>query len=218
MGLIALDICTITEGALLLDISLDATTMERMMSSLCYHIDTIGQVLRGVAPLSQQPVQVSQLLAHAMSLVERDQDAAIAVMRRASALALRAPVSKKNLQAATPAGLAQWQADRIKRHIEQYYFHPFTLNEMAEVAHVSRTNFSTSFRATFGTSPTEYVSRFRAERAMKLMTDTDDPLSKIALDCGFANQSHLSRVFRRITMQTPNAWRRAARTKNSIGA
>ena len=41
------------------------------------------------------------------------------------------------------------------------------------------------------------------------MLSTDAPLSEIALDCGLADQAHLSRLFRRIVGETPRAWRRA---------
>lgn len=183
------------------------------MSGLSYQIDNIGDVLRGVAPLSRQPPQVTQLLAHAMSLVERDQYAALAVMRRASALASRAIVFDENVKASTRGGLAPWQAERIRLHIEKNCTRRIHSQELAKIARLSTSYFSTAFRSTFGTSPADYVSRLRADRAMHLMVDTDNSLSQIALDCGFADQSHLSRVFRRITMHTPAAWRRAARAK-----
>ena len=47
------------------------------------------------------------------------------------------------------------------------------------------------------------------------MLTTDEPLSQIALACGLCDQSHFTRVFRRIVGESPNAWRRrviAART------
>jgi len=44
--------------------------------------------------------------------------------------------------------------------------------------------------------------------AQELMLSTNDPLSQIALACGFADQSHLSKQFRRRLGQTPSVWRR----------
>jgi AraC-like DNA-binding protein len=46
------------------------------------------------------------------------------------------------------------------------------------------------------------------EYAKQRMLTTNAPLCEIALDCGLADQSHLSRVFRRVTGTTPSAWRR----------
>jgi AraC family transcriptional regulator len=53
------------------------------------------------------------------------------------------------------------------------------------------------------------VIRRRVERAQGLMLATDASLSDIALDCGLADQSHLTRLFRRIVGESPRAWRRA---------
>ncbi|WP_367571972.1 helix-turn-helix transcriptional regulator [Pseudorhizobium pelagicum] len=70
---------------------------------------------------------------------------------------------------------------------------------------------SAAFRVSFGTSPHDYICRRRIDQAKHLMITTETPLSEIALDCGFADQSHLSRVFRRLTGHTPAAWRRVMR-------
>jgi AraC family transcriptional regulator len=43
------------------------------------------------------------------------------------------------------------------------------------------------------------------------MVQTDAPLSHIALQCGFVDQAHLCRQFRKVTGETPAAWRRARR-------
>jgi AraC-like DNA-binding protein len=42
-----------------------------------------------------------------------------------------------------------------------------------------------------------------------LMLTTDAPLGQIALDCGLADQAHLSRLFKQMVGDTPAAWRRA---------
>jgi AraC-like DNA-binding protein len=46
------------------------------------------------------------------------------------------------------------------------------------------------------------------EKAQRLMLLTDDPLAQIALDCGLADQAHLSRWFRRLIGVSPAAWRK----------
>lgn len=155
--------------------------------------------------------QVTRLLAHAMSLIERDQDEAMEFVRRASALSSDPGRRSEKPGLVTRGGLAPWQAERVKRHIEQNHATRINLEDLTQITRLSSSYFSTAFRVTFGTSPHDYVCRRRVEHARHLMVTTDNPLSEIALDCGFSDQSHLTRVFRRVTAQTPAAWRRRAR-------
>jgi transcriptional regulator GlxA family with amidase domain len=52
------------------------------------------------------------------------------------------------------------------------------------------------------------------ERAQGLMLKSNAPLAQIAIDCGFADQAHLSRLFLQFTGESPGSWRRA----RAIGA
>ncbi len=86
------------------------------------------------------------------------------------------------------------------------------LPPMAEIAtqvgvhpvHLSRT-----FTRFHGCTMGEYVRRLRVERAAAELRTTDRPLSAIALDAGFADQAHFSRVFKRIMGETPARFRNA---------
>ncbi len=145
-----------------------------------------------------------------MALVERDEQSAVAFVRKASAIAERQGTEP----APTPpnrGGLAPWQVDRVKRHIDDTLADRIGLGDLARLTRLSTSYFATAFRVSFGTSPHDYICRCRVERAKALMTSTERPLCEIALDCGFADQSHLSRVFRRMTGHTPAAWRRGMR-------
>jgi AraC family transcriptional regulator len=51
--------------------------------------------------------------------------------------------------------------------------------------------------------------RRRVERAQGLMLRSDVSLAQIAIDCGFADQAHFNKSFRRILGESPGAWRRA---------
>ena len=85
--------------------------------------------------------------------------------------------------------------------------------EMAAIAaevgvhpvHLART-----FREHHGTTMGDYLRRLRVERARAQLAATAKPLSQIALEAGFADQAHFTRVFRTIVGATPGAYRRAA--------
>lgn len=106
-------------------------------------------------------------------------------------------------------GLAPWQVRTLAAHVETNLDKPIRSAELATVVRLNPAYFCRVFRETFGEPPLQYIRRRRIERAQTLMLSTDTSLSQIALDCGFSDQAHFSRLFRRITGDTPRAWRRA---------
>lgn len=69
-------------------------------------------------------------------------------------------------------------------------------------------NFCRAFRAKFGRTPQEWRVDARLERAKTLMLGTTLSLTHIALECGFAEQSHFNHTFLRRVGFSPGAWRR----------
>jgi AraC-like DNA-binding protein len=71
--------------------------------------------------------------------------------------------------------------------------------------------FVRAFRQTTGAPPYRWLRGIRVERAKLLLFNSSLSLSQIAYECGFADQSHLTRVFAESIGLTPGAWRRARR-------
>ena len=117
------------------------------------------------------------------------------------------------IAAATPeqvrGGLAPWQVRKVTSYVEAHLDRSIRNEDLAALARLTPSHFGRAFRNSLGEPPHEYVIRRRVERAQGLMLSTDAPLSEIALDCGLADQSHLTRLFRRIAGESPRAWRRA---------
>ncbi len=105
-------------------------------------------------------------------------------------------------------GLLAWQIRRLKDYVEAHLAESICVQDMAAVLGLSPSHFCRSFRLSVAISPHNYVMRRRIERAQTLMLTTNAPLIRIATDCGLADQAHLNRVFRRLTGETPGAWRR----------
>lgn len=76
---------------------------------------------------------------------------------------------------------------------------------------LSRGYFIRGFKESTGKTPHQWALSRRVEQARGMLTDSDMSLADIALACGFADQSHFTRVFSRITGLPPGGWRRAAR-------
>jgi AraC family transcriptional regulator len=106
-------------------------------------------------------------------------------------------------------GLSPWQIRKVTAHIEAHLDRPIRNEDLAAIVRLNPSHFCRAFRNSLGEPPHAYVIRRRVERAQGLMLSTDASLSDIALDCGLADQSHLTRLFRRIVGDSPRAWRRA---------
>ena len=106
------------------------------------------------------------------------------------------------------ACLAPWQTRKVKEFIDLSLGSTIRLRDCASKARLSSSYFSHAFKATFGTTVCHYIRRRRVERAQQLMLSSKEPLSQIALACGFADQAHYCRVFRNVVGLSPKAWRR----------
>lgn len=84
-----------------------------------------------------------------------------------------------------------------------------SLAELAKIAQVHPAHLARTFRAVYGCTLGEYTRRLRIARARELLSSSGMPLSRIAIQCGFADQSHFTRVFRRVVGVTPAAYRSA---------
>lgn len=82
-----------------------------------------------------------------------------------------------------------------------------SVREMAGTAGVHRVQFSRAFRDHFGATVASYVRGRRVDHAWHLLRETDKPLSLVAFEAGFADQSHMCRVLRGATGLSPGAVR-----------
>jgi AraC family transcriptional regulator len=108
----------------------------------------------------------------------------------------------------TGGGLAPWQKRRVTDHIEAHLDGPIRVADLAELARLSASYLSVAFKQSFGLSLKMFITCRRVERAQMLMLSTDQTLVQISLACGFCDQAHLCRWFRRISGRTPKSWRR----------
>jgi AraC family transcriptional regulator len=104
--------------------------------------------------------------------------------------------------------LARWQINRVRTFIDQHLTECIRVSDLSAIARSSPSYFSCAFKRTFGASPHAYLMRRRISMAVELMLGSDAPLSEIAISCGFADQAHFSRQFRRTMGYTPSTWRR----------
>ncbi|WP_136626558.1 AraC family transcriptional regulator [Bradyrhizobium macuxiense] len=106
------------------------------------------------------------------------------------------------------AGLAEHQLKRLRDFVDTNLESEIRLESMASACGLSTKSFIRIFKASTGKSPYQYVIAARIERAKRLIEEEQEGLAEVALRCGFSHQEHLTRVFRRLTGQTPGQYRR----------
>lgn len=109
-------------------------------------------------------------------------------------------------------GLAPWQARRVVDHIHANMETPIRVEDMASLTRLSTSYFFRAFKLSFSLSPHAYVLTLRLARACELLLGSNEQMSQIAVACGFADQAHFSRVFRREMGCAPGLWRRERRS------
>jgi AraC-like DNA-binding protein len=93
--------------------------------------------------------------------------------------------------------------------IEQNYASDLTVSDIAAAVHVSPFHIARLFRRVLGVSPHQYLIQVRVNSARSLLTagSGQRSLAEIAAAVGFADQSHLTRHFKRATGVTPSQFR-----------
>jgi AraC-like DNA-binding protein len=158
--------------------------------------------------------RIRSLVGRAVNCLERDRSQACQYLKdaytllgEASAAATRASCPVLSPQ---HGGLATWQARRAMEYIEAHLGEKMTAEDIAAVIGLSKSHFSRAFKSSLASPPMAYVAARRVERAKQMIVSGAETLAEVALACGFADQSHLNRQFRRVTGVTPGQWRRSS--------
>jgi AraC-like DNA-binding protein len=106
-------------------------------------------------------------------------------------------------------GLAAWQARRAKEILSANLDARVPLKEVARECGLSVSHFSRAFRHSMGVAPHDWLLTRRVDAAKQKLRDNRLTLADVALACGFADQSHLTRVFTSKVGMSPGVWRRA---------
>ena len=91
--------------------------------------------------------------------------------------------------------------------MEHNYSRELTVEELADVCKLNRSYFSKIFKENMGCPPQEFLIRLRLSKAADLMKGTGNSIGVIAAQCGYPNQLHFSRAFRKRYGLSPREWR-----------
>jgi transcriptional regulator GlxA family with amidase domain len=95
----------------------------------------------------------------------------------------------------------------LLEYLRDHYHEPITNQQLARLARMSVRAFERKFHGCFHITPQKYLRRLRLHIASRALVYTNQPLVKVALSCGFVDQSHFAREFRRQFGSTPRDYR-----------
>jgi AraC family transcriptional regulator len=88
-----------------------------------------------------------------------------------------------------------------------------SLATLAKLAALSRFHLIRMFRHVYGETPHQCLTRLRVDEARRRLRRSEDPISNIALDCGFTTHAHFTAAFRHRMGVTPTAYRQQVRLR-----
>lgn len=151
---------------------------------------------QALVPALENPRQASQLFLDQVSL-------AIVVHLTQAYGGLHFPTRKKGT-------LAPWQERRATEFLAGNVAGDFSIAELAAACDLSRSYFIKAFKESFDRTPHRWLMEYRVAKARDMLL-TDMSIVEIAAVCGFADQSHFTRVFSSVAGEPPGIWRRRNR-------
>ncbi|MFW5844892.1 MAG: helix-turn-helix domain-containing protein [Planctomycetota bacterium] len=116
----------------------------------------------------------------------------------------RAYSAEQSPQARNVYGLAE-----VLTAMERDLAHPFTVHELAAIAHVSVSSLQRLFRRALDATPVEHLNRLRIRRACDLLRDPRRSVGEVARTVGIADSNYFARLFRREMTCSPRGFRRS---------
>jgi AraC-like DNA-binding protein len=189
------------------------------MAHLDFHLETAALQRRLAASGAHADLAVPRMISASPSLVTLGRLAAgeVQTPRRGEMLLdglLSATLGEifadgPPVELSASGGLAPYQFAAVERHLRANLTRYVSVAELAQAAGLSESWFSHSFKQHRNETPQRWQARVRLDAARELMADPVLSLADIAHATGFADQAHLSRLFRAAFGEPPSAWRRA---------
>jgi AraC-like DNA-binding protein len=136
------------------------------------------------------------------------------VTRMAEAFLLRAirdhVLTRANGDRGLPGILRDPPIARVLGSIHRRPEHPWTVDELANEANLSRSGFAARFKTRVGATPQAYLQRYRFSKAVQLLQTTDAKIHEVARQVGYDSESSFSKAFKRRIGRSPGAYRVAS--------
>ena len=146
-------------------------------------------------------------LAEEMRLEYTDKLAGWEVLVRAKLLELMVYLSRTYLHTESIEAHALLRVGNVIGALESDYAKNWSLEELVDVAHMSRSNLMQIFHKATGQAPIEYLLRLRLQKATELLLNSELSITEIAFRVGFNDGNYFTRQFNRVYQQSPRTYR-----------
>jgi AraC family transcriptional regulator len=177
-----------------------------------FHVEIAPRCLavlrdEGCVPSDSTVLTAGPLVTLSLSLYRefRQTDTASALAIEGLSLEILGALLRSRLRA--DARHPRW-LERAREHVHDDVARTLSVESVAADVGVSAVRLSRAFRRAFGESLGSYQRRLRVRLACERLRDSSLSLAEIALDAGFTDQSHFTRVFKRLIGATPAVFRR----------
>ena len=96
---------------------------------------------------------------------------------------------------------------RVRDYMHAHFAQDVTVEQLSAVANVSRVHLTRAFTRARGIAPHAYLNTLRVNAAKDLMRSSSKALADVALEVGYADQSHFCRRFKGATGMAPSLWK-----------
>lgn len=101
----------------------------------------------------------------------------------------------------------------VLEYITKNYMTPITIDDLADLCHLSTTHFRRKFHEIMGTAPLDFLNSTRIEEACKQLKSTDASILSISEQVGFQSISSFNRCFSKLMGESPKQWRKGAHSE-----
>lgn len=102
---------------------------------------------------------------------------------------------------------SDYSVARAQHYIEQHYMENITVEKLANLGYMSKTSFNRRFKNEIGITPIEYLIEVRIKMAKLMLKRKDNPMTDIAMRCGFGSSAHFSSCFQKHVGISPSEYR-----------
>ena len=97
---------------------------------------------------------------------------------------------------------------RVAAHVQEHFRAPMSIDDLARMAHLSRSQFQRTFKRAYHITPLQYILKLRLHEACEMLRDPNLDITNIAFDVGFSSSSFFATQFKQYMGESPSEYRR----------